>query len=496
MSGGMLLFPIGKGLQLVFADENDRYFTDSLLRLTLHQYLWFHLRGQFEAVCFLNASDDGKGFFIHTFGDSDKMLPNDWLHGIQQTLSTPGKAQKLFQKWLKGKTAIVCPARDFCKVMSQSGWKDCFERIAKLVNLPSSSGILLLTASCYAEENNEWMCEDSLLAREDFCLALHKTISKHETYEYLQQTMGDSCFFLSAYTPEAVYPIVLRAAMANPKRLEQVNILDRIADYLVFACTNIGSRETLGKGGKRISFEELYRYLSLDDRWDKLLSDSENSTAVPINRTSVFHVGHSYAAKCLSLPTTAEVEEDRDARRALRFIYSALSEPHCCAENPDVVQKLEFFLDRALQRFKVKDWDTYKICIQAIDFAIRHIYDRPGTMDKTVIEILKSYKTYIELSMGCEDSKRLSKRSFANTKLGQKAHETLTEQIELTEKQMKHCRDAILAMTVSLSTSKIPDIPEAFPEKYSSSEGQMTKPVDYPSESEDIYLIRETDFDF
>ena len=101
MSGGILLLSIGNGLQLAFADENDRYFTDSLLRLTLHQYLWFHLRERYDAVCFLNESDDGKGFSIRTFGDCDKMLPNDWLHGVQQTLSSAGKAQKIFHKWMK-----------------------------------------------------------------------------------------------------------------------------------------------------------------------------------------------------------------------------------------------------------------------------------------------------------------------------------------------------------------------------------------------------------
>lgn len=487
------MLSIGNGLQLAFADENDRYFTDSLLRLTLHQYLWFHLRERYDAVCFLNESDDGKGFSIRTFGDCDKMLPNDWLHGVQQTLSSAGKAQKIFHKWMKCKTAIVCPARDFCKVMSQENWKECFEKTGKLINSPSCSGVLMLTASCYVEDNTDWLCEASILAREDFCVALHKTIFNHETYEYLQQSMGDHCTFLSVYSMETIYPIVLRAAMAKPKRLEHVNSLERIASYFIGSTRQRG----LGNVGKRITFEELYRSLLHDDYWDKLLNDSTNSPGIPIGGASMFHVAHSYAIKCLGLPSSKAIEEDSDALKAANHIHSVVCDPHCCAENQSIVTALETLLDCALHQFKAEDWQTYKICIQAIDFAISHVYDFQIDIIRNVNDIIDSYKTYIHLSTAYGQTLKLEPKDFARSPLGQAAYERLKLNIETTKTQMEQCRGAILAMTVKLSTAKMSDIPNRLPDIVNSALEELAeeKPDAFdPCDSE--YTIRESDFHF
>lgn len=485
------MLSIGNGLQLVFADENDRYFTDSLLRLTLHQYLWFHLRERYDAVCFLNESDDGKGFSIRTFGDCDKMLPNVWLHGVQQTLPSAGKTQKIFHKWMKSKTAIVCPARDFCKVMSQTNWKECFEKIAKLINSPSVSGALMLTASCYVEDNTEWMCEASILAREDFCVALHKTIFNHETYEYLQQSMGDHCTFLSAYSMETIYPIVVRAAIAKPKRLEHVNSLERIASYFIGSTRQRG----LGNVGKRITFEELYRSLLHDDYWDKLLNDSTNSPVIPIRGASMFHVAHSYANKCLELPSSKAIEEDSEALQAINHIRAIVCDPHCCAENQSIVTALETFLDCALHRFKVEDWHTYKICIQAIDFAISHVYASQIDIIKSTNDIVTSYQAYINLSEAYSRYLKLEPKDFARSPLGQAALERLKLNIETTKKQMEQYRGAILAMTVKLSTAKISDISTQLPNIVNSAIDELSEGKNYTYDiSDGEYIIREVDY--
>lgn len=494
------MFSVGTGLQLVFADENDSYFTQSLLRLNLHQFLWLSLREQYSAVCFLRASEDDKGFSIHTFGDCNKILPSDWLHGAQQTLSSAGKAQKCFQKWLKGKTAIVCPALDFYKVMSRANWKECFDKIVKLIHAPSGNGALVLTASCYAEDNMQWQHKDSILAQEAFCVALRKTILNHETYEYLQQSMPGRCTFLSAYSMETVYPIVLRAAMGKPERLEQLDDLERISACLIAACSGNGTRRAPGNIGGRITFAALYQALLRDSFWDELARESAGGANQSVKGRAMFHVAHSYAAKCAELPLPKALEEDGATAQAIRHIGAVVCNPYCCAENQSIVTELEALLDRALRQWKAKDINTYKICIQAIDFAIGHVHDWQEDIVENVINIIKSYQTYINLSDQYEKARKLEAKTVAQSRLGLEVRKRITAQLEVLPKQMNQCQDAILAMTVKLSTVEIAELPNQVPDILNAAldEMQEEKPekTDSTNTAEDVYIIRDTDFDF
>ena len=78
-------------ISLVFANKDDLYFGDDLLKLNLNQHLWKELHKTYQTVYFLSAAE--KAFTVRTFGD---------IHGTPYTpkYSLFSSEQSKFSGWL------------------------------------------------------------------------------------------------------------------------------------------------------------------------------------------------------------------------------------------------------------------------------------------------------------------------------------------------------------------------------------------------------------
>lgn len=459
-------------ISFVFANENDIYYGDDLLKLDLNQYLWERLHGSYEAVYFLSAEENS--FRVRCYGD---LCCKEYVPAKKKLFGFGGKTEQREQgNWilqqLRRKSgeaaAFVCSLEDFCAVLSDSRWDTALEDIADEKN---RTGIFVLTASTTAEKTTKLLLESPVFEKlRESAITDLRSGAVRELYSTLKKRKWDNCLFLNIFTWERVRALLLHLIMEDPSRCESCGQLDAMADYLYAYL-----RDPDVAGGERLlpdelpagylMYQSLYEQLGKEHIWKKLQNQTacyagepcrerwENAgTEVPVLRDQ-----NSYAGRCMKIRLPKWLKNDEmagpQALRQLENICCQVSAPKNRAENQTVIAAAEDFLGQ-IDAVHDCDPDTYLRVLRALEFCVAQVYlaadDEKSASVQTIIE---KQREAIRFSGDCFILQRELELSRAHT-TGGKLQSVALQQMEdrlciLQQIRGKH-DDLIAAMELEL----------------------------------------------
>ena len=433
-------------VHFVFADPGDTYYGNDLLALNLNQYLWMKLhRDGYRAVYFLskNKGSAGNTFSVRTFGDTEqKEIPGGVLVmlGLKRADSISAKNFMLcMNTWLKEKAAVVCPLDDFCDVLEETGWEDAFDSEKKAGRSANCQGILLLTASIYAENNERFLLDSRAFSerRLNFepILQLRKA-NRQGMYECFAQILGNGCTMLFQPTADRLAPILTRVLMEHPERMDDIPDLSALARTLEWylrdpsgqAETDMKKLEELGTPFHHAPFRKIYDCLSNEDTWNALLEQHQkvqkrpNSAGMPRFFSMILRTPSSYAERCLSLRVPEDSKADpkliQEAQTRIQSIRKKASSPQNRLENKTLIQEIKVFLSDVPKARSKRDIETYCRILYAIDICLQWIdIDSEEAREQydALCSVIESMKHWIDLSGQYFDSRQEQARSLQST---------------------------------------------------------------------------------
>lgn len=398
-------------ISFVFANENDTYYGDDLLKRDLNQYLWDRLHANYEAVYFLNA--EGSSFSVRSYGDlcCSEYTPAFGLFG--------GSAQRRLGGWMQrqlrakpGETAaFVCSLEDFCTVLSDNRWDSVLEEIS---GEKKRTGIFVLTASATAERTSKLLLESSVFDKlQETAVTDLRGGAERELYGALKKRKWDNCVFLNTFNWERVRALLMHLVMEYPERCESCGQLDEMTEYLyaLLKDPELAEREGLFRGELPMGYlmyTNIYEQLSNERTWKKLESQSrcfalrDRTSKHPENTgVCVLRDRNSYAGRCMKIKLPPWVSREDDAgeyaARLLRDIRCSVSAPKNRLENSEIAAAAENLLNQ-LDAVHNGDLDTYTQVLSALQFCVSHIYAEPRQEQTSrIMEVIQKQEDAITI---------------------------------------------------------------------------------------------------
>ena len=509
-------------ISLVFANKDDLYFGDDLLKLNLNQYLWKELHKTYQTVYFLSAAE--KAFTVRTFGD---------IHGTPYTpkYSLFSSEQSKFSGWLmrqlRGKpdesAAFVCSLEDFCSVLSHPQWKETLQTIAAD---KKRTGGFILTAST-ADENTgclllrspvfQWLHDDGIL---DIRGGTVRSL-----YESIQKSKWKSCFFLNAFTPERIRNVLLHILMEHPDRCCSLQQLSQMADYLSLYLRDSKLHRSQSLFPKSLPvhyllLRDLYEQLKKEPVWQRLKqltagcarltgrigSHDWEETEIPVLRNP-----GCYAGKCLLLQLPKWIYTDEDdtaqAEKTLGAIQQLAAAPRNRLENPSIVAAIDGFLQR-LETVRHGDRGSYMQILDALEFCMNWLYAED---DSQVLPIVRQMEDTVTI---CEQCYQLSVNLSLQQPLGtnvlhaktiKQLQENLSVCLGLRNRSIDLIKASIVGLSMSTVDNQITQQVEQLQQKIQQFGAQIpdappipepSQPEEAPEEPEDPAEFTLTDEDY
>ena len=222
-------FSENKRLQLVFAYKNDYYYTDSMMRLSLDQYLWLALRQYYNAVWFVSVRKPREAVRVNHF-------PDDLSHIEKKPIKYFLGTKKAFD-WLMDQAKQNDNNQKQAFVMDLDSFVSIFEgrRVSESQKSVLKNHTIVLVMPPEVQETKELLITsnafDNLEA--EFVIALRDENNINEDiYGNLNDKCSDVCLFLQEYTVSRIKRVLMYSLMHHPKRRVSEDILDCMAVYL------------------------------------------------------------------------------------------------------------------------------------------------------------------------------------------------------------------------------------------------------------------------
>ena len=297
-------FSCDNWLQIVFADEKDYYYTSSLLRLELNQYLWLSLRQNHDAVWFVTVKMKEKTAKVRHYKDSVNdleiaKLKNFW--GAKKAFDWI--MEQLDQKDEKKRQAFV---------LDQDSFKILFED-RKLTDenknrLKNNTLILLLPPS--VDKTKELLLGsqafDNLDAKFVIKNLRESQAENKDIYLTLCNRCKDVCLFLNEFTTDRMKWMLYYSLMSHPEREVDSNTLKCMAAYLTEYLNN-----------RCLRWSEEDRFFDEEDRSFDPAGVRYRDIEQRLATKEVWNTLEQRVCEILST-YEGDVKDERDVRKALK----------------------------------------------------------------------------------------------------------------------------------------------------------------------------------
>lgn len=433
-------------ISFVFANENDTYYRDDMLKLNQDQYLWYQLHEKFETVYFLREVEGQ--LQVRSFGD---------CHGSP----CPAFKNKLFKtaeeqlgKWILQQmrkkagdaVAFVCTLQDFCSVLSKASWEETLRELAEAQN---RTGIFVVTASATAERNTDLLLNSAVFNYlKETAVVDQRGGELRDLYGSIYQRKWGSCFFLNEFTYERVHALLVHVVMRYPNRLESVQELDDLATWLYRYLNSaaLPGSDTLFDYKlpvNYLTYEEVYSLLCKENIWNRLLAKANQGSVAKIKErsTHILRDPDSYAGKYMQLKLPSWVKADTEdgirVYRLLREIRDAVSVPKNKPENQYLQKAANRFLAH-LDTIPSDDSASYMEVLNALKLCVDWMYVDPASPQaKQLQEIVRNQMDMLTVLRQHYVTKRSLKQLLlqeSDHALHQKTVVTLNAELQSMEK--------------------------------------------------------------
>lgn len=482
---------------LAFGEENDTYYTDDLLVLNLHQYLWMQLhREGYKQVYFLRST--GNAFEIRTFGDVGRQLPKNGVFFWKENtniLSTQ-KFWEQLKTWTEQGAAVVCPLRDFCQVMEKETAPDRGREEM------SRKGLFVLTASVYAEQNAANLltsCAFSMQKLNFRPLLEAREATEQGLYELLKGR--NCCVFLNTPTPERIRAILQRILMENPKYMMDCPDLDAMADILAqylqdTALQTQPELRALKELPHNPLFHTIYNKLKEQNQWNALFRYSQKSRHRQefVQDGMILRQPDGYAARCLLLQMPQNTETDSTlyncAEKGLEQIRTLAASPRNKLENPLVAEKISYFLGEVTKARNSHNENSECWIIYSISVCISRICaEKNGDTEKALIKVVEILRSVYELMVRLFEEERELRKNVTLMESYQTREEfptvyaiqdvqlkNLQTTVAVTRSTLERCMQLAYGAALNLANRDYQQLPETL-QRIQDMEQELAKPL-------------------
>lgn len=447
-------------IHLVFANEDDDYYS-GLLRMDLKHFLWLKLHQlNYQAVYYLNA-DKNTGFTVKTFGD---ISAKNFSAFHIKTLFGVQSSEDRFGEWVikqlqdsSCQSAFICPLNEFVQIMEREEWKNTLWR---LIHLKRRNGILVLTASPYAEDSAKILLTSPVFehSKERACLsrpiADMRNLAEQSLYDYLKKHMGN-CLFLSTFSAEKIQSILTDICLRNRTIQYTEAQLAQLANYLEYCIHDPVSRWCEGtsgfKAGNIHKYRELRNWLSTSDNFSRLFEASEHW--VPEEQKyspGILRAEGSAADDCIRYLFSHQYQDSSEKASALVYqIYRELSIPKNRLENPKVKEMLRKFISQ---------YNPVKSDARTVEHLLLAIYHWSSSLYQQDVSGIDKIQNYFEESICISQNiytlnhQLQQMRQAPETRLKQEKLKLQREKIQ-TQEELLEKLDQGIAKTVSAQFS-------------------------------------------
>lgn len=374
-------------LNYVFADENDTYYRDNLLKFTLDQLLWTKLKDNYSEVLFLDSKDGNYRYWSFKQGEKRSDIVKKSFLGVQGPNIMMN--QKKCVRWLvdslseQSGIAIVCTLYDFCELCNDLG-KDFW---GKLERNRQRRGILVLKVPIVIEKSQTlFLTSRAFEVLDERAVLDLRTDNLLNMYDYLLQSKDKGCIFLNEFNYENIKGVLTHVMMHDPEKMISEEILEKCINYLVWYFSDSSSyqRHKLFRQRRMLEgflFRELYQELSNKTTWDNLIKYAIETKCEIVAYKKHVHMirdRDSYTGRCMryELPETAcnlDIESaDVSLAGMLYDIRKKLIEPKNKEDNAVMVDYLgKFYMQ--LKSCEDRDIHSLRFILEAILYGVEHL---------------------------------------------------------------------------------------------------------------------------
>ena len=419
------MFSSDSFVQIVFANTNDTYYTDGLLKLDLNRYLWLELHEKYDVVYFLSYRDEL--IYADTLGDYGSS-PYEYVQKGLKLFS--GSKQKRFLTWMKerlsyknARYAFVCEASEMCDILENELWNSVLRSAA---SAEKKTGTLVFVVPPVVARSRRYLMYSNVFGvfPDNIIMGYRSNNNIKDFYSVLKKDKGESCVYLSAFTKERVRAMLQYMMFADmPERYLTSDETDAAAEYIVQYLTNVRlqwNERLFEKSFNLVNplYDEVYDQLKKENVWSRLMAALERiEEAGGVRRyvksvvgeyteeescsTSISYEKGTFPWKCMSLTPLPEDNGKEgfslNVSDTLTEIRRELSKPRSCFENPVVAKSADALLLRLNNALAMGDSDTYKRALYSIQFCVHCLY-APKESNSDIEGTIAVLNKYITLS--------------------------------------------------------------------------------------------------
>ena len=211
-----------RNFRLVFASEDDRYYTDSLMELTLEQYLWLSLRKSYKRVWYLSLPDK-KNLSIRSFDD-----------GTDESVRLVSRKNSFFS----GKTPLEWFREQSGQrerqafVLDKTSFRNLFESDCPISDHRNIAVILLLRPA--VSDLKEIIANDYPLPKQYAGYIRGKNSS--------DMIPPLDCFFLQSFTKENIRNMLTYIMFNDPQKAGTAGLSEYMSACLCYYLNNKGAQ--------------------------------------------------------------------------------------------------------------------------------------------------------------------------------------------------------------------------------------------------------------
>lgn len=518
-------------IQLVFANENDKYYSDSLLKPDLDQHLWFKLHKQYNTVYFISSDNGGS---IKTFGDvSRKHFEENADNSGLKKLFSGKKNHDILGSWiLKQLTlkqseaaAFVCSLSDFCEIFKDQSHKAALNAMA---SSDKRTGVIVLTVPANAEKSSRLFLESPVFEYlNETAITDVRGGNLRDMFTAIFNAKRDSCYFANEFTREAAFGILTNVVIEDMSTCPSENELRDAADYLAQYVNNVELHQfdqVLKTSRPDMPRREVYAQLKNDGIRKKLFEKSKlmhssggvytylkkiGCNIVDTDKVDV-HITRdpdSCAGRCIAhkLPKNADaaLTQGESVSNILKEIRKEAECPKNRLENDRISDETKKFLRDAEAAAEKEDFETYRRAIYAVRMCMQWLYVSPNTPEESeILSIAEKFRTLIDYSFyyhTCKRDLEYNKSQMRPGKLGDYAIQQLQDKVNASGKMLNQYEDAVLVSIMKLSAQRlspggVADLANKLSEEIDEIKSEKTAPVEQDDDIE--YVLEESDYGY
>lgn len=215
---------------IVFASEDDRYYTDSLMELDLEQYLWLSLRNTHEKVWFISVAGSKK-IKVECF--DDKPSDNCELKSRKKKGFFAAGQKEPFEWFTEQSEQDDRQAF----VMDKDSFRNLFETDRNIQEFKNITVVLVLRPKI--SELREVILEDYPLI--DPFSSYIRELRREKTSDIifrLHNHYGRDCFFMQSFTKDNIRNMLLYVMFGDTEKAGSISLIEYMTAYLVYYLNN------------------------------------------------------------------------------------------------------------------------------------------------------------------------------------------------------------------------------------------------------------------